>query len=316
MDIRAVGPVYAELVRRAVVDLGSSTFHALVADVDAFGVRNVVLDRTAAVKIGADALPAGHIPDGAHARAMAAVGELVTRARSRVGDDCQVIATGVFRTADNGAAFLAEASARHEVAIELLDRRQEARLTWTAVSAELAGSYDRLAVIDLGGGSLECVAGSDDVSVSHGVPLGVLHLRQLSPVDAADRIRTAAGDAIRAMCETGADTIALTSGTARALLALARRLGLVSKVQRHVASRTFGELARRLPWLAPEALEALGVAEHRHDTIAAGAVALTALLDLLGRPVVYVARSGLREGALVAAARAESPAAHLRMAAG
>jgi exopolyphosphatase/guanosine-5'-triphosphate,3'-diphosphate pyrophosphatase len=300
-------------MRRAVVDLGSNTFHALVADVDAFGVRNVVFDRSAPVRIGAHALPAGHIPDAAYARALAAVGDLVARARTRARDHFRVIATGVFRDADNGAAFLADASARHEIAIELLDGRDEARLTWTGVSAELAGSHGRLAVIDLGGGSLECAAGSDDVTVSNSLPLGVLHLRELPAADIADMARAAAGDAIRALVEPRPDTIALTSGTARSLLALARRLGLVSRVQRYVGTRTFAELARRLPWLAPEALEALGVAAHRHDTIAAGAVALTAVLDLLGRPVVYVARSGLREGTLVAAARADAPAAHLHV---
>jgi exopolyphosphatase/pppGpp-phosphohydrolase len=70
-----------------------------------------------------------------------------------------------------------------------------------------------------------------------------------------------------------------------------------------VSTRTFTELARRLGPLPPAAIELLGVSRSRSDTIAAGAAVIATVLEQLGGPVVYVARSALREGALIDYAR-------------
>jgi exopolyphosphatase/guanosine-5'-triphosphate,3'-diphosphate pyrophosphatase len=300
-------------MRRGVVDLGSNTFHALVADVDAFGMRNVVFDRKRAIRIGAHAFAERHIPDDAYRSGLDAIGELITHARSRVHDHCRVIATGVFRDTDNGPAFLAEASARNGIAIELLDGGEEARLTWTGVSAELAGSHGRLAVLDLGGGSLELAAGNERADLVHSLPLGALRLRELTAPGAREAVHAVAAVALAQVSAYRPETVAVASGTARALLAVARRLGLVGNASRYLSTRVFAELARRLAWLAPEALEALGVSKHRRDTIGIGAVVLAAALELIDSPVVFVARSALREGALIDAERASSSMPRMRL---
>ena len=288
-------------MRGAVVDLGSCTFHALVADVDELGVRRAVFDRKIVARIGEHA--AQRIPDDAFTRGIDHVGDLIARTRPRAPDRFRAIATGVFRDADNGAYFIRAASERHGVAIEILDGHEEARLTWLAASAELAGSHGLLAVIDLGGGSLELAAGETDVEHVHSLPLGALRLRALAPADIRRAITEAAEPALAELRARAADTIVLTSGTARALLALARRLGAAGELQRHLSTRTFSSLARRLGPLTPDAIEVLGVSRSRSDTIAAGAIALATVLEELGGPVVYVARSSLREGALIDLAR-------------
>jgi exopolyphosphatase/pppGpp-phosphohydrolase len=58
--------------------------------------------------------------------------------------------------------------------------------------------------------------------------------------------------------------------------------------------------------MPPAALTCLGVDPARVDTIAVGAAVLDAALDPVGRHVVYVARTGLREGVLIDAARARA----------
>jgi len=295
-------------VRSAVIDLGSHTFHAVVADVDAVGVRRVVFDRKIAARVGDLAYrdSAALIRDDAYAHALAAIVELVARTRPRAPERVRVIATGVFRDADNGAQLLADAADRCGLPIELLDARDEARLAWLGVSAELAGSHGRLAVIDLGGGSLELACGDACVDVAHGLPLGALRLRALAPIAIRQHVAALAGSALDEVRASVPDTVALASGTARALLALARRQAVVGVIQRHVCTRTFVELARRLAPLSRDAIAALGVPQARTDTIAAGATAIAAVLEQLGRPVTYVARGGLRDGALVEMARAQT----------
>jgi len=287
-------------MRGAVLDLGSYTFHGVVAEVDHVGVRRLVLERKVAVRVG-DRAHAG-ISDGAFRRGLETAGKLLARIGARAPDACRVIATGALRDAPNGAQLLADFHTRHGIAVDVLAADAAARLAWLGVSTELAGSHERLAVLDLGGSSLACVAGGEDVEHVTALPLGVLRLADLPPAAVRDAIISATAPALVHL--RGADTVALTSGTARALLGLGRRLGLFADAQRFVSARSIGELARRLSPLSTVSVAALGVSPARCDTIGAGAVALATALELLGAPVVYVARAGLREGALVELARA------------
>jgi exopolyphosphatase/guanosine-5'-triphosphate,3'-diphosphate pyrophosphatase len=280
-------------MRSAVVDLGSQTFHALVADVDEYGIRNVIAEHKHSVRVGERAFTDGAIPDDARDRAHAALADLLARTRGRT----RAIATGVFRDAVNGAEVASELAERHGIPIDVLSGDDEARLTWIGVSAELAGSHGRLAVLDLGGGSLECVAGHRAIELVHTLPLGVLRRPSRALV------LELAAPALDELREYRPETIAVASGTARSLLRLARRLGLSRPAQRHVARRMFGELARVIAPMSAKTLGALGVEAARADTIAVGATVLDAALARIGSPVVYVARSAIREGALIDAAR-------------
>lgn len=296
-------------MRSAVIDLGSNTFHLLVADVDELGIRKVLFEQKIAVRLGDEAFAHAHIPEAAYARGLAAFHELVTRSEIHTP---RVVATGVFRDTSNGSQFLAEASARSNVAIELLEPCEEARLTWIGVSAELAGSHGRLAVIDLGGGSLECALGTSSMQRSYSLPLGVLRLRGLAPDAVRQAVTSSLAVPMRELRAAVPETVALSSGTARALFRLARRLGLVADGQRHVWRRTLGELARMIAPLSPAALACLGVEPARIDTIAVGANVLHTSMELLGRPVAYIARSALREGALIDVAQQQTTRVTLR----
>ena len=280
-------------MRSAVVDLGSHSFHALVADVDAVGVRNVITDKKLATRLGHRAFAEGTVPPDACNRAHAALAEII----HHVGRRAHFVATGVFRDALNGRELVAELGALHHVGIEVLSGAAEARYAWLGVSAELAGSHGRLAVLDLGGGSLDCAVGRDDAALTHTLPLGIY--RQ---IDRAVAIGIA-GHALAEVRASHPDTVAVASGTARALLALARRMSLARDGQRHIARRVFAELARQLSAMTPKTIETLGVDPARCDTIATGAMMLDTALELVGSPVVYVARAAMREGLLVDAAR-------------
>jgi exopolyphosphatase/guanosine-5'-triphosphate,3'-diphosphate pyrophosphatase len=288
-------------MRSAVIDLGSNTFRLLAADVDGLGIRKVIAEHKIAVRIGEHAFATGRIPDAAYAEGLAAFDELTVRSAVKA---TRVVATAVFRETANATEFLAAARDRSGLSIELLEADEEAHLTWLGVSSELAGSHGRLAVIDLGGGSLECILGSNTVERAHSAPLGVLRMRSLSPAAIRQAVIATMAEPLRALRAANPETVVLSSGTARALFRLARRIGLVAEDQRHVWRGTLGELARTLAPLRGDALTRLGVAPARVDTIAAGAIVLDTALELIGKPAAYVARSALREGALIDLARA------------
>lgn len=290
-------------MRCGVIDLGSSTFHALVADVDTHGVRRVVFERGTVLRLAEHTDTCDGISEVVAQRGILAIAELLSRTRHRSEQPVRVLATGVLRDTAAGRQFVAEASTRLGHAIEILADCDEARLTWLGVSTELAGSHGRLAVLDLGGGSFEVAAGVTAATYTCSMPLGVLRLRDMSTTALRDAVEHATAPAIQAISELQPETLALSSGTARALLRLARKLGIVAAEQRHLPSGTLLELARRLPLLSHAALLDLGVSRTRLDTIAAGAAIFATVLSSLSRPVIYIARSALREGALVDVAR-------------
>ncbi|MDQ3336442.1 MAG: hypothetical protein M4D80_14840 [Myxococcota bacterium] len=264
-------------MRGAIIDVGSYTFHTIVADVDEHGIRRTLFE------------------EKTYKRSASALEQLISKTLVRGPSGIRVIATAPEANID-------AVCARHALDVERLSGEERARLSWFGVSTELAASHGELAVIDLGGGSLELATGADEVVHATSLPLGVLALRGCTLTEVRQRIHQAA-PAAAAIRACAPDTIAVTSGTARALVRLGRRLGVIADLQRHVGTRTFADLARRLAPLDATALAKFGVPVSRRDTIANGAVVLTGILELLGSPVVYVAASAMREGALVELAR-------------
>jgi exopolyphosphatase/guanosine-5'-triphosphate,3'-diphosphate pyrophosphatase len=285
-------------MRSAVIDLGSNTFHALVAKVEGGELSSILFDDKRAVRLGEHAFARRRICEEAYARGFTALGELIDGVREHDCDSLQIVATGVFREASNGRRFLAEARGTYDVDIELLDGREEARLTWIGIARELALADRKLAILDLGGGSLECAVGTRYVESAHSLPLGMLRLRGHQPHDARAIVQSTARHVIDELQKFNPEVLALSSGTARALLRLARSIGRIPAVARHVPTRTLGELAMMLTTLCPSALDELGVPEERRDTIATGAIVLDTIVQAAGVRQVYVARHALREGLL------------------
>ena len=279
-------------MRGTVIDLGSSTFHVLIADVDEVGIRNVVYERKVPVRIS----------EHSGKRAIQSISELL----ERVDGACRIVATGDFRESPE---LVQTAQDKLGIRIEVLSGEREAQLTWTGVSAELAGSHGRLAVIDLGGGSLECVWGQARAENAHSMPLGVLRMKGSSADEVRRHVSVTSALAMSQLRAYVPETVVVSSGTARALLRLARKLGVVGSGQRHMWRRTFGDLARTIAPMSKQDLMDSGVDRSRVDTIATGAIVLDTMLERLGRPVAYVARAALREGALIDLARRAQPEA-------
>lgn len=277
-------------MRGTVIDLGSSTFHVLIADVDEVGVRNVIYERKVPLRIS----------EQPTRRVIAGISELL----ERVDGTCRIVATGDFR---ENPELVELAQSKLGIRIEVLSGEREVELTWMGVSAELAGSHGRLAVMDLGGGSLECVWGGSHIVGAHSMPLGVLRVKGMSAREARRHVSTHSAPAISALRAFMPETVVVSSGTARALLRLARKLGNVASGQRHMWRRTFGELARTIPTMSMHELLDSGIDPARIDTIGPGALVLDTMLECVGRPVAYVARSALREGALIDLARRALP---------
>lgn len=291
----------------AAVDLGSNSFHLIVASVS--GRRIMVLDSMREMlRFGSGLDTRGRISQKAEARALACLKRFGDRLSAYNPEYVRAVGTNTLRRARDTREFLAEGGRMLGHPIEVISGIEEARLIYRGVCAYMPPSRERRLVVDIGGGSTELIVGQGNepklmeslaigsVAVTdqyflHG---GVTHKnyqeallsarRRLEPVEASLRRagwRRALGSSgtIRAVGNV-LDELGWSRGYIRreALLKLADHL-----VQsRHV--RRF-----ELPGLKAE----------RAPVFAGGVAVLQAVFEALDLDRMDVAPGALREGALL-----------------
>ncbi|MFZ1995024.1 MAG: hypothetical protein WAU75_13000, partial [Solirubrobacteraceae bacterium] len=150
-------------VRAACIDIGSNTTRLLVADwID--GTLVEVHQERAFTRIGKGLAASGVIGSDKIEEVVAVVLGQITVAREHGAGEILGVATAAIRTASNGAALVAAVAAATGLQVEIVSGEDEARLAFRGAAAmlgaETAAGCDRLAVIDVGGGSSEVVVGS------------------------------------------------------------------------------------------------------------------------------------------------------------
>src|SRR5689334_1368735 len=144
------------------LDLGSNSFHLLVARFDRRGAFEKVAGRKATLRLEEAVAATGHIPPQTFARALEAVGDLVAEARRRGAARVVAAGTSALRDAENGAHFCATASLRYGLPVLILSGGEEGRLVYAGARCRASELPERTGVIDLGGGSVEVAVGDDD----------------------------------------------------------------------------------------------------------------------------------------------------------
>src|SRR5690606_19830042 len=92
-------------------------------------------------------------------------------------EEIMAFATSAVREADNTDDVLKQVEASTGTRIEMLTGADEARLPFLAVRRWFGWSAGRLAVFDIGGGSLEIAGGADEApDVAWSIPLGAARL--------------------------------------------------------------------------------------------------------------------------------------------
>lgn len=299
-------------MRCSVLDLGSNSFHVLVADLDGHRLTPVLREREM-LHLGRTLAQHGTIPDQQRADAVATVAHLAELARRSGAEERLAVATAALRDADNGAAVIAELAAAAETEVQVLDGLEEARLAYLGVRAAVAVRSEPVLVLDLGGGSLEFAVGvGPRVVWSASVPLGASRLSALVTRDPIRRrdvraILRAVDDALDPLVDTlrahAPGTVVAVGGTVRALARVAAIDGSVwlpaTLNQLRVDRGELEELRDELLALDLDGRIAVpGMKERRADHVHVAAIVLTRVLERLQVPSVLVSDWGLREGRL------------------
>jgi exopolyphosphatase/guanosine-5'-triphosphate,3'-diphosphate pyrophosphatase len=148
--------------RVATVDCGTNSLRLLLADVDPDrGALADVTRRMEIVRLGQEVDRTGQLAPEALARTMAVLRDFADIIAGSGAEAVRMVATSATRDAANAADFVRQVKEVLGVAPEVLTGAEEAVLSFTGATAELAAGSDRgpFLVADIGGGSTEFVLG-------------------------------------------------------------------------------------------------------------------------------------------------------------
>ena len=286
-------------MKLAALDLGSNSFHLLVAQTDGVSELSKLGSDKEVLRLGAVVQEHGQLSEEAYGKGLQTVGRMVAVARELGAEKVLAVATSALRDARNGRAFCDDCSARYGVQIELVSGDDEARLAYRGARSALNLTAGRVLVADVGGGSVELAAGDGALCDSvQSLQLGFLRLAHAFPINEPGGVGRLARyvqlESEKARWQLGRfDTLLLSGGTARAIGKLLGG-GIASASTAQVL-----ELCEELAKLPPAALIARGVDRERATTLAAGAAVVSGLLAGFGQRELRISPRGLREGMIL-----------------
>ncbi|HKQ70970.1 MAG TPA: Ppx/GppA phosphatase family protein [Polyangiaceae bacterium] len=296
-------------MRIAALDIGSNSFHLIVAHVNPGG-RMEILDRAKEMVRLGETLRTGIITPEIFKRGLDALRSLKRIADRQQPDAIVAVATSAVREAQNGGEFARAVRDELGIDIRVIRGQEEAHLIYLGARNALDLVGRRVALFDVGGGSTELIlADARECYFTISLKLGVLRLRDewqaADPPNArevaalGDRVRSALEPVVARVRAMGFDFVALTSGTAFALANLATRLsgGPSGSPPKTLSFRALCDVEKKLLSLpVAERVRLGGLDPRRADTVLPGAILLRAILELSGVDEATLCEPALREG--------------------
>ncbi len=290
----------------AAVDLGSNSFHLVIAKVDSD--RLIVVDRIReVVRLGGGLDQSSNLNQETSARAIDCLQRFGQRLRDIPPDNIRAVGTNTFRKARNIQDFLPAAQAALGHKIEVIPGREEARLIYKSVSYGSPDSNQKQLVIDIGGGSTEIIAGSDyEPNCVESLHIGCVSLTStrfpgghisydcmaMAILDAQLEVRAVH----RQFVEHGWGHVVGCSGTIRAVANSLSYLGLNDG---HIGRRELNALRERMvQYQHVSELSKLGFETNRCEVLPGGFAIVFALFELLNIQTMEISDLALREGVL------------------
>jgi exopolyphosphatase/guanosine-5'-triphosphate,3'-diphosphate pyrophosphatase len=300
-------------MRLGVLDIGSNTGHLLVVDAHGGAAPLPAFSYKEPLRLAEHLDENGDVSQTGIDALTTFTAQALRVAEEKGCEEMLSFATSAVRDAGNSEAVLAHVAQQTGVAIAVLPGEDEARLTFLAVRRWFGWSAGRLAVFDIGGGSLEIAAGADErPDVAWSLPLGAARLARAEFEDRPDeerlrqiRRRIRADLARDAGHLLRAGPLHRAAATSKTFRSLARICGASPSGEGALVPRLLplDELRRWIPKLVamtPEELAGLpGVSPSRTHQIVPGALVAEACMDIFDLAELEVCPWALREGVIL-----------------
>jgi exopolyphosphatase/guanosine-5'-triphosphate,3'-diphosphate pyrophosphatase len=300
-------------MRLGVLDIGSNTGHLLVVDAHRGAAPLPAYSHKEPLRL-AEHLEHGQLTDEGIAALTRFVADAVVVAEDKGSQDMLGFATSAVRDAGNSDAVLEHVADETGVRIAVLPGDDEARLTFLAVRRWFGWSAGRLAVFDIGGGSLEIAGGTDEEpDVAWSIPLGAARLAREHFGDGTPgeqeiralrkKIRAGIADEAGRLLRVGPPDVA--AATSKTFRSLARICGAAPSddgllVDRVLAISDLREWIPKLVAMSSAERAALpGVSPSRTHQILPGALVADAVMDIFDLAELQICPWALREGVIL-----------------
>ncbi len=290
----------------AAVDLGSNSFHMIVANV--VDGRALIVDRIKEMVRLAGGLDENRqLTDDAMDIALQCLEKFGQRIKTIPASNIRAVGTNTLRQARNGVEFLSRANGALGHNIEIISGREEARLVYVGVANTIFNDDDKRLVVDIGGGSTELIIGKGfEANVTESLFMGCVNISQRFFKDGEITAKRMKKSCIAALQELeniqgfyrnyGWDTVVGTSGTIRAILDV-----VISQEwsESSITAESLTKLKKALISIGNvNKIEFAGLPSNRLPVFVGGVVVLAAVFEALKIESMQFSDGALREGLL------------------
>ena len=147
--------------RIGIIDMGTNTFHLLVAEIENNGYK-ILLEERVPVKIGVGGINVGIITEAAINRAIVALQNFKRRLDDANVDKIFAFGTSALRSAKNGNEIVSKIKDATGIAARIISGEEEANYIYQGVNLALNLGKEKSLIIDIGGGSVEFIIGNEE----------------------------------------------------------------------------------------------------------------------------------------------------------
>jgi exopolyphosphatase/guanosine-5'-triphosphate,3'-diphosphate pyrophosphatase len=297
-----------EPLRAAVLDIGCFSAHLVVVGPEPETLHRPLLSYKVRLRLDRAIDPAGRID----ATGIDHISEAVNQVQERLGgvrvSTFVPYATSCVRDAANVDEVISAVARRTGVRLRLLSGKREARLSYLAARRWLDSDHP-LAVLDVGGGTIELAVGGDRTRpvFARSLPLGARTLTRAG-LDSPDRVPQMRADLLRRITDAVPDDVlaVFADGKGIGCSTVFRQLAkLVSAPTRRTGPPRLrlADLQTWIPRLAAlpphRRAELPGISRHRARQSLAGAVVAEALMTATNHDMIRICPWSSKEGLLI-----------------
>lgn len=290
----------------AAIDLGSNSFHMVVAQV-AHGQLRITGQYGEKVQLAAGLQEDGTLDEESQKRGLDCIAQFAQVIDDFPHGSVRIVGTNALRAAKNRYDFISQAMDIISHPVEIIAGREEARLIYVGVARTMDHGDQKRIVVDIGGGSTEFIIGQQlEPILTESLHMGCVSYRKRFFADGSitksnfQKAVTAARLELLSIQDDYLDEnwdVAIgSSGTIKAVYNIAVENGWSKK---GITPKVLKQL-QKLLFDAGHAdnVEILGLKPERKTTIAAGLAILTAVFECFGIKQMDFSVGALREGVL------------------
>ncbi|MCX7909483.1 MAG: Ppx/GppA family phosphatase [Ignavibacteria bacterium] len=294
------------------IDVGTNSFHLIIASVDTRGMLQIILREKEVVRLGSSGGDIKYLSEEAMDRGIQTLKRFADIANSK-GAEIRAVATSAVREALNSNIFIERVKKETGIEIEIVSGIEEGRLIYLGALHSLPIVNQKALLIDIGGGSTETIIGKDgEIVYVHSEKIGAIRLTvRFGLEDEIDNdkiqecrryIRGVWAPIFNKINQIGYDSLIGTAGTIINIAVMTLQINnkpvpdilngyaldkkeVLRTIKRIVSSKNIKE-RKQIPGMDPQ----------RADIIVGGALILEYALENLNIEKIHISTFGLREG--------------------